>query len=103
MGGFYGALTGTFTLYVLILVYRQTFIQSAATMKIPNIVNAVTAAMVFAFHGAVDFRLGMAMMGGCLIGSYTGVHFSERIGELWIKRIFLLVTAAAIVKLVLNT
>lgn len=102
-GGFYGALTGTFTLYVLILVYRQTFIQSAATMKIPNIVNAVTAATVFAFHGAVDFRLGMAMMGGCLIGSYTGVHFSERIGELWIKRIFLLVTAAAIVKLVLNT
>jgi len=72
-------------------------------MKIPNIVNAVTAATVFAYNGAVDFRLGMAMMGGCLIGSYTGVHFSERIGELWIKRILLLVTAAAIVKLIFKS
>ena len=102
-GGFYGALTGTFTLYVLILVFRQTFIQSAATMKIPNIVNASTAAMVFAFHGAVDFPMGLAMMGGCLIGSYAGVHFSERIGDRWIKRVFLLVAAAAIAKLVLKS
>lgn len=102
-GGFYGALTGTFTLYVLVLIFRQTFIQSAATMKIPNIVNAVTAAAVFSYHGSVDFSLGLAMMGGCLIGSFTGVHFSDRIGDRWVKRVFLIVAGVAILKLIFKS
>ncbi|MFW2366874.1 MAG: sulfite exporter TauE/SafE family protein, partial [Desulforhopalus sp.] len=32
-GGFYGAMAGTFSMYILIAWFRQTFIQSAATQK----------------------------------------------------------------------
>ena len=87
-GGFYGAMAGTLSLYILVLWFQQTFIQGAATQKIGSLFMTVTAATVFTLHGAVDFYLGTAMLVGCLIGSYLAAHYAERIGNVWIKRLF---------------
>jgi len=101
-GGFYGALAGTFVLYILILWFRQTFIQSAATLKIASLFMTVTAATIFSMHNAVNYPLGTAMLAGCLIGSYLGAHYAERIGNVWVKRMFTAFIIIAIIKLILS-
>ncbi|GAI26245.1 unnamed protein product, partial [marine sediment metagenome] len=101
-GGFYGALAGTFVLYILILWFRLTFIQGAATLKIASVFMTVTAATVFSIHHAVDYELGGAMFAGCLIGSYLGSHYAERIGNVWVKRMFTAFIIIAVIKLILS-
>jgi len=101
-GGFYGAMAGTFSIYILIAWFRLTFIQSAATQKIGSICMTVTAASVFAFNNAVDYYLGLAMLMGCLVGSYLGAHYAEKIGNVWVKRMFIAFIVTALAKIVLS-
>ena len=101
-GGFYGAMAGTFSMYILIAWFRQTFIQSAATQKLASISMTVTAATIFSMHDAIDYSLGLAMLTGCLVGSYLGAHYSERIGNVWVKRMFLVFVIIAIVKILFS-
>ena len=101
-GGFYGAMAGTFSMYILIAWFRQTFIQSAATQKIGSIFMTVSASIVFALNNAIDYYLGLAMLTGCLVGSYLGAHYAERIGNVWVKRIFTAFIIIAVIKLILS-
>jgi uncharacterized membrane protein YfcA len=99
-GGFYGAISGTLAVYILVIWFQQTFIQSAATQKIGSLFMTVTASIVFTINDAVDFYLGTAMLIGCLVGSYLGAHYAERIGNKWIKRLFVFFMVFVIVKLI---
>ena len=98
-GGFYGAMAATLLAYVLIIWFGQTFIQGAANVKVASIFMTTSAAAVFFYKDALDLPLGLTMLGGCLCGSYLGAHFSTRIGNLRIKRFFVLVLALMILKM----
>ena len=100
-GGFYGASAGTFVAYILILVFGQTFLESAATLKIGSIAMTVTAALTFAYHGVIHYPLGIAMFMGCAVGSFAGAHYSDRIGSVWIKRLFICVVLIMAIKLLI--
>jgi uncharacterized membrane protein YfcA len=101
-GGFYGAMAATLLAYVLILWFGHTFIQGAANVKVASIFMTTSAALVFFLKGALDLPLGLATFAGCLCGSYLGAHFSDRIGNLWIKRFFMIVLSAMILKMALS-
>ena len=98
--GFYGAMAGTFLSYVAIFCFGQTFVDTAASIKIATILTTSMAATVFAAHGQVHYPLGAAMLAGCLIGSYLGAHYSDRIGNVWIKRIFLAFLFIMVIKMI---
>jgi uncharacterized membrane protein YfcA len=98
-GGFYGAMAATFLAYVLIMWFGQTFIQGAANIKVAAIFMTSSAAIVFFLKGAIDYPLGLALFSGCLCGAYWGAHFSDRVGNLWIKRLFLIVLTVMILKM----
>jgi uncharacterized membrane protein YfcA len=85
-GGFYGAMAGTFLLYVLLFVFEQTFLEGAATLKITSLMMTTMAAAMFL---------------GCAIGSYIGAHYSDRIGNVWIKRLFIFIVLIMVVKLLI--
>ena len=99
--GFYGAMGGTLLMYVLILWFGQSFLESAGTLKIAALVMNGIAAVVFAFNGAVDYHLAIPMFCGCSIGSLVGGHYAERIGNIWIRRLFLVLLAVLILKLII--
>ena len=101
-GGFYGAGMGTFMSYIMILVFRQTFLESAANMKIAGIMMSVTSAATYAYHGAIHIPLALAMFAGCCIGSYVGAQYSDRIGNVWIKRLFIGVVLVMVMKLLMD-
>ncbi|OGP69245.1 MAG: hypothetical protein A2170_03495 [Deltaproteobacteria bacterium RBG_13_53_10] len=101
-GGFYGVLAGTFLCYVLVLWFSQTFLESAATLKIGSISMTGMAAAVFAYNGAVYYPFGIAIFCGCCVGSLIGVHYSVKLGNVWIKRFFILLVLIMLIKLVLQ-
>ena len=100
-GGFYGAMAGTFLLYVLLFVFEQTFLEGAATLKLTSLMMTTMAAAVFASKGAIDYPMAAAMFLGCAIGSYIGAHYSDRIGNVWIKRLFIFIVLIMVVKLLI--
>jgi uncharacterized membrane protein YfcA len=100
-GGFYGAGVGTFLAYLLILFFGQTFLESAGTRKLPNLALSIVAAIVFAYHGVIDYFFAAIVFAGGVIGSYVGAHYSDRIGNVWIKRAFFVIVAVMVIKLVI--
>lgn len=98
-GGFYGPMAGTFLCYVLIVWFGQTFLESAATFKIGSLFLTTMAAAVYASKGAIHYPMAAAMFGGSCIGSYIGVRYSDRVGNVWIKRLFIILILIMIAKL----
>ncbi|MCK4823257.1 sulfite exporter TauE/SafE family protein, partial [bacterium] len=99
--GFYGAGTGTFVSYILILLFGQTFLESAATRKTVTLLPSLLATTIFAFAGVIIYSLGIALFMGNFIGSYIGVHYSDRIGNVWIKRLFFGIVLIMALKLII--
>lgn len=100
-GGFYGAMAGTFLLYVLLFIFRRTFLEGTATVKLTSLMMTTMAAVVFAGKGAIDYPMAAAMFLGCGVGSYIGAHYSDRIGNVWIKRLFILIVLIMVIKLLI--
>ena len=86
--GFYSGGAGIFLAYILVLLFKQTFLEIAATRKIPHFFSAVMSGIVFAVHGVIIYSLGISLFLGTFIGSYIGAHYSDKIGNIWIKRLF---------------
>jgi uncharacterized membrane protein YfcA len=99
--GFYGAGTGTFVSYILILLFGQTFLESAATRKTVTLLPSLLATTIFAFAGVIIYSLGIALFMGNFIGSYIGAHYSDRIGNVWIKRLFFGIVLVMAIKLII--
>lgn len=97
--GIYGGGAGTFLSYTLILVFKQTFLECAATVKIPGILYMTMCASIFSFNQAIHFPMAFAMFLGTFSGSYIGAHYSDKIGNIWIKRLFLAVVLIMVIKL----
>jgi uncharacterized membrane protein YfcA len=100
--GFYGGGAGTFMSYIMILVFRQTFLESAANLKVAQIMSPAIAAATYAYHGAIHLPLALVMFAGSCIGSYVGAQYSDRIGNVWIKRIFIGVILMMVIKLLMD-
>ena len=98
--GFYGAMGATLLIYILIFWFGKTFLQSAGTLKIGGFVMNLMAACVFAYKGAIEYSLAFPMFFGCIIGSYTGAHYSDKIGNVCIKRLFIFLLLVLIIKLI---
>ena len=101
-GGFYGAMAGTFLLYIVLFTFGQTLLEGTATMKLASLMMTMMAAFVLARKGAIDYPMGVAMFLGCAIGSYIGAHYSDRIGNVWIKRLFIGIVLIMVVKLLIS-
>ncbi len=99
-GGFYGVNLGTFLSYLLILVFGQSFLESAATRKIIGLLLILVAIGVFAAHHVLNYSYGAVLFAGSGTGSYLGAHFSDKIGNLWIKRLFFVVVLILAIKLI---
>ncbi len=100
-GGFYGAGAGIFIFYILILFFGQTFLESAATRKLANLSFSVMAAIVFAYKGIINYLWVIPLFVGTLTGAYFSAHYSEKIGNVWIKRLFIMIVSVMVLKLLI--
>lgn len=99
--GIYGGGAGTFLSYTLILVFRQTFLECAGTVKIAGVLYMPMSASIFGLNQAIHYPMALAMFLGTFSGSYVGAHYSDKIGNIWIKRLFLTVVLIMVIKLLI--
>ena len=101
--GFLGPGTGSFFVILLVGVLGYGFLEASAKAKIANLATNLSAITVFALHGSVLWALGLAMGAANLVGGLIGARMAIRQGNGFIRRVFLLVLAALILKLSYDT
>jgi hypothetical protein len=88
-GGFFSGGYVTLLTAAYVALFRMSFVQAIATTKVSNIFSSAAAPSIFIRHGLVDFRLGFILGIAMFVGALFGARLAVRIGNLWLRRIFL--------------
>jgi uncharacterized membrane protein YfcA len=75
------------------------FLDASATAKIANLVTNLSAIVVFGLSGSVLWGLGLIMGAANLIGGYLGARTAISQGNAFVRKVFLIVLSALIIKL----
>ena len=97
--GFVGPGTGSFLVFLLVGAVGLSFLHASATAKAVNTMTNLAALLLFAAGGHVLWGLGLAMAASNLAGSQLGTRLAITRGSTWVRRVFLVVVAALIVRL----
>lgn len=97
--GFIGLAAGVFLIYLSVLVFGQTFLKSAATIKIPGFVSSLMVVIIFWINGKIIWSIAIILFIAMAIGSYIGVRYSEKIGNVWLRRSLLVVVGVMALRL----
>jgi uncharacterized protein len=98
--GFIGPGTGSFLVFLLVGVVGLDFIRASATSKIVNTATNLAAILLFASRGQVLIGVGLAMGVANIIGSQLGSRLAIAKGSIWVRRVFLIVVGALLLRLV---
>jgi uncharacterized membrane protein YfcA len=101
--GFLGPGTGSFFVILLVGVLGYGFLEASGKAKIANLVTNLAAIVVFGLAGSVLWALGLIMGVANLIGGLLGARMAIRHGNLFIRRVFLIVVAGLIARLAYDT
>jgi uncharacterized membrane protein YfcA len=101
--GFLGPGTGSFFVILLVGVLGYGFLEASAKAKIANLVTNLSAIAVFAASGSILWVLGLMMGAANLVGGLLGARTAISRGNVFIRRVFLLVLAGLILKLAYDT
>jgi uncharacterized membrane protein YfcA len=88
-GGFYSGGYVTILTAVYAALFRQSFVEAVATTKLINVFSSAIATAVFMTHHLIDYRLGCILGITMFVGALLGARLSIRIGDRWVRRIFL--------------
>jgi uncharacterized membrane protein YfcA len=97
--GILGPGTGSFFVILLVGVLGWGFLDASAQAKIANLVTNLSAIAVFAAHGAILWQLGLMMGAANLVGGFLGARTAISKGNSFVRKVFLIVVAALIVRL----
>lgn len=101
--GFFGPGTGSFLIFLFIRCFGFDFLHASAASKVVNVATNLAALAYFAPAGHL-LPLLAAMMALCNIaGSATGTHLALRHGSGFVRRFFLFVVSALILRFAWDT
>jgi uncharacterized membrane protein YfcA len=83
-GGYVTILTAIF-----VAMFRMSFLEAIGTTKLINIFSSGIATLIFMRRGIVDYRLGLILGATIFVGALLGGRFGRRLGNLWLRRIYL--------------
>jgi len=98
VGGFFSS-TGVWFSYVYLWYYGLSFLQTAATRKISGVAMVLVSLGMFIPAGLVNWPLGIAMLAGGGIGGWVSAHYSQRLGNGWVRNVFVLVILVSALKI----
>ena len=97
--GFVGPGTGSFLVFLLVGAVGLSFLHASATAKVVNVSTNLAALALFAAGGHVLWVLGAAMAAANLAGSQVGARLAVRNGSGWVRRVFIVVVGALVLRL----
>ncbi|SEG51126.1 TSUP family transporter [Oceanospirillum linum] len=93
LGGYDGVAgpgTGAFWTASALHFYRMEMLKTLALARTMNFISNITSLVTFALLGHVAWGLGIAMGSTLMLGAWCGSHSAIRMGNLWVRRIFIL-------------
>jgi uncharacterized membrane protein YfcA len=101
--GIFGPGTGSFLMLILVASLGYAFITASAIAKVVNVATNIGAIMVFGIHGAVIWQIGIIMGIANISGAILGSRLAIKGGSTLVRKVFLIVTVALIVKVGIAT
>ena len=101
--GIFGPGTGSFLMLILVASLGYAFITASAIAKVVNVATNVGAIMVFGINGAVIWQIGIILGVANISGAVIGARLAIKGGSTLVRKVFLLVTVALIVKVGIAT
>jgi len=101
--GIFGPGTGSFLMLILVASLGYAFITASAIAKVVNVATNVGAIFVFGINGAVIWQIGIIMGVANISGAVIGARLAIKGGSTLVRKVFLLVTVALIVKVGIAT
>ncbi len=96
--GFFGPGTGSLLMFVFVRFYGFDYLHASACARVLNVATNVSALVYFAAHGYVYWTLGIAMAVCNVLGAALGTRMALRGGSAVVRKIFLVVVTALIVR-----
>jgi uncharacterized membrane protein YfcA len=100
--GFFGPGTGAFWTIATVTLLGLELRRATAYTKVVNLASNLGSLCVFAYKGAVVLPVAAVMVAGQLIGTYLGSGLVLTQGAPLIRRIFLLVVIAIVLRLLMQ-
>ena len=101
--GVFGPGTGSFLMLILVASLGYAFITASAIAKVVNVATNVGAITVFGINGAVLWQIGIILGIANITGAVIGARLAIKGGSTLVRKVFLLVTVALIVKVGIAT
>lgn len=92
--GFFGPGTGSFMMFAMTALLGLDFLHATAQTKVLNWTTNLAALLTFTAKGQVLWEFALPFMLANVVGGWLGSLLALRGGNLFIRRVFLAVTAA---------
>jgi uncharacterized protein len=96
--GVFGPGTGTFLIFLLVGVLGYQFLKASATAKIVNVGTNLAAILTFQVTGHIWWAIGLPLAIANVSGALIGSHLAIKGGSTWVRKVFLFVVVALIIK-----
>ncbi|MBC7414889.1 MAG: TSUP family transporter [Herminiimonas sp.] len=96
--GFFGPGTGSFLVFVFVRFFGFDFLGASAVAKVVNVSCNVAALLWFGYSGHIFWKIGLMMAACNVFGSILGTWMALRHGSGFVRKIFLVVVCALIIK-----
>ncbi|MBU3183641.1 TSUP family transporter [Clostridium estertheticum] len=97
--GFFGPGTGSFLVFGFISIFGFNFVASSANARILNFVSNITALILFALSGKINYMIGLPVAVSMIIGAKMGTIVALNKGSKLIKPIFVTMSLAVALKM----
>jgi uncharacterized membrane protein YfcA len=96
--GFFGPGTGSFLVFILVRWMGFDFLQASAHAKWLNTASNAAALWWFSQFAEVWWHLALPMALANVVGSFVGSRTAMRLGPVFVRKIFLVVVSALVLK-----
>ena len=96
--GFFGPGTGSFFIFLIVRLLHYDFLHASASAKVLNVATNSAALLLFAAKGHVWWQIGLTMAVANVAGSIVGTRLALRHGSVFVRRFFIAVVGALIIK-----
>ena len=100
--GFFGPGTGTFLILFFTLLLKYDYIKANGNTKVVNLASNLAAVITFAASGNILYKLAIPAACCGILGNLTGSKLVILRGNKFIKRIFIVVLALLMLRVILN-
>lgn len=97
--GFFGPGTGSFLIFGLISIFGFDFVKASGNAKFLNFVSNITALVMFALNGKINYILGIPVAISMIFGARIGTVMALNKGATLIKPIFVMMSLGVAIKM----